>query len=52
MLAPLYGAKTTAALDFRWTCDIVFMITLIFGLLYLKIGDGWSAFKDTFAEKK
>lgn len=38
-------------LGFAWTNDIVALITLAFGLLYLYIGDGYGAFVKTYSNK-
>jgi len=31
-------------LGFNWTCDIVALITIMFGLVYLVVGEGGKAF--------
>ena len=48
VIAPLYGSNVKMLLDFRWACDIVALITLAFGLLYLVVGGGASAFCLTY----
>jgi hypothetical protein len=44
IIAPLYGSNVKMLLGFRWACDIVALITLTFGLVYLVIGGGGAAF--------
>jgi len=45
IVAPAYGSFISGKLGFRWTCDIVAIVTMIFGFLYLIIGNGCQAFK-------
>ena len=46
-MAPLYGTVSMQHLGFRWTNDIVALITLAFALVYLYAGGGWKAFGKT-----
>lgn len=51
VLAPAYGSFMEGSLGFRWTCDIVAIITLVYGCLYLVIGNGCQAFKESKCSK-
>jgi hypothetical protein len=44
LIAPLYASNIKMLMNFKYACDIVALITLGFGLLYLVVGDGFSAF--------
>ena len=42
---PVYGAYMVHNFNFRITQDVVCVAVLIFGILYLFLGDGFTAFK-------
>jgi hypothetical protein len=51
-LAPIYGSAMGAKVGFRWTNDIVALVTLLFGAIYLCYGGGWEAFADPCSKKE
>ena len=44
IIAPLYGSNIKNIIGFRMTCDIVAIISLVFGFIYLFVGEGGKAF--------
>ena len=48
MLAPTFGSFVTAAYSFRFTCDIMAMVTFTFGIMYFLLGGGLGAFRKTW----
>ena len=52
MIAPVFGAKVTDKFNFRWTNDIVFVMTLTYAITFLWVGDGLGAFKKTFGKQQ
>jgi MFS family permease len=47
MAAPFFGSKLSASIGWRYTCDIVVLITLLYACLFLFVGGGASAFRKT-----
>ena len=47
ILAPLYGSTVTDFLGFRWTCDIVAMISFTFSITYFFVGGRMRVFYKT-----
>lgn len=48
VMGPVFGLYTTKAIGYRWAHDIVAVICLVFGLIYLLLGDGCQAFSLTY----
>ena len=46
-MGPLYGSLMTEFTNFRYTCDFVALLCLLFSFLYFISTDGVSAFKNS-----
>jgi hypothetical protein len=40
----MYGCVTMESIGFRSTNDIVALVTLVYAVTYLYVGDGWDSF--------
>ena len=40
----MYGCVTMESIGFRYTNDIVALVTLVYAITYLYIGDGWASY--------
>lgn len=51
IVGPLFGSNLTSSLGFRTTQDILALITLVFGVIYLFFGGGIEAFRSLRSNK-